>query len=67
MKIVTIAESINIMSNTIGPAMKGKDPKQRRLPFPFQGFLPLFQVRLLYLLFYSWFPLFSLDLLDYFT
>jgi 5-methyltetrahydrofolate corrinoid/iron sulfur protein methyltransferase len=27
LKIVTIAESINIMSKTIGPAMKEKDPK----------------------------------------
>lgn len=27
MKVVTIAESINIMSKTIGPAMKDKDPK----------------------------------------
>ena len=25
--VVTIAESINIMSKTIGPAMKEKDPK----------------------------------------
>lgn len=27
MKVVTIAESINIMSKTIGPAMKEKNPK----------------------------------------
>lgn len=27
MKVVTVAESINIMSNTIGPAMKEKNPK----------------------------------------
>ena len=27
MKVVSIAESINIMSNTIGPAMKEKNPK----------------------------------------
>lgn len=27
MKVITIAESINVMSKTIGPAMKEKDPK----------------------------------------
>jgi len=27
MKITRIAESINVMSKTLGPAMKGRDPK----------------------------------------